>query len=232
MEVNEKKGSTHHTCMINKKYEAVLSIPKNQTKKNVLAIFLHPYGMLGGTMNEPIIKSCHQKLSRNLCICCLSFNFCGIGGSAGSADWFGNTDRNALLEVVQWGLKTTKCSSILLVGHSYGSLVGFSIAPQIDPICLGCILLAPPLGLLASFNFGHLVEKGLATTCPLLFILGTEDSFTRRTDLEKLLGDVHSKNKKAILIKGGTHTFTNHIEKVGNWVMRWVQKILNNQSTL
>lgn len=227
------KTSRHHVCMINKKYQAVLSVPKSTIKnnKNVLAIFLHPYGLLGGSMNEPVLKSCHQNLSKNLFISCLSFNFCGIGASRGSVDWFGNSDRNTVLEVVQWGLKTTKCSSIILIGHSYGSLVGFSICPQIDPICLGCILLAPPLGVLASFNFGHLVEKGLTTNCPLLFILGTADSFTSRSHLEKLLSDVHSKNKKAIIINGGTHTFSDHIGKVGNRVIRWVKQILNDHST-
>jgi len=219
-------SSSEHV-QINKKYEGLFTEPIWHTdKSHILAIFMHPYGLFGGKMQEPIIWNCHKAFASKG-YHCLSFNFTGVGRSKGNLDWWGNGDREAAKECISWGLQySTTCTSVVIVGHSYGSLVGFSILPDISALCIGCVLISPPLGNVASLGFGHLVEKGKNCTTPLFFVLGTEDQFTSLDALKSTMKKIPRPKLKALMVKNGTHTWDGMLEVVVDKVLLWVSQLV------
>jgi len=222
--VNQATSSGH--VQINEKYEGYLSEPLFLTKySHVLVLFLHPYSRFGGKMQEPVVRSCHNAFAQ-LGYHSLSFNFTGVGKSKGSLDWWGNGDRAAAQETIRWGLENTTCTSVIIVGHSYGSLVGFSLLPELNTLVQGCVLISPPLGTWSKMAFGHLIEKGIKCKHPLFFVLGSEDAFTSLPSLKETMKKLKSSKSKALLVKNGTHNWEGMTDVVVDRVVEWVGSIL------
>jgi len=143
----------------------------------VVVIALHPWGPLGGSMDDPHPTTvCRLFGSAGCSTVRLNFRS-GVGsGEASVAD---------VLAAAAWFLEPQEgreplATQVLIVGYSYGSLIGAAAAAAI-PQCIGWAALGPPLSYgwaLYLFNGSSLRARAANSEGrPKFLMVGTEDQF-------------------------------------------------------
>jgi len=200
-------------------------------------ILCHPWGPLGGNMDNYIILYL-AHFFKKLRITTLRLNF------AGSQIGRGNYQVKQVIEaanVLLSGDYDCPCnreeegndvsimppSCLLLVGYSYGSLITASATASISH-CIGCISISPPIGVmrfLLMFNHKyHAKQAKKRLDLPRLCIMGDKDNFTSISTIEKELLSYPKESTTLEIIKDVDHFFVGQtkmlVEPIENWLLK------------
>ncbi|KAI9315261.1 Alpha/Beta hydrolase protein [Dichotomocladium elegans] len=161
-------------------------------------ILAHPYGPLGGNMDNNVVVALHRYFSSKGYITA-SLNFRGSGNSKGRTSWTGMAERGDYQAVIHHLIDDAKPvpSSIIISGYSFGSMVAASMEPPPN-IPHSYLLISYPLGVqwalatIKSSFFAHQVDRVMANENAFI-VVGDRDNFTGvrsyRRWLEKQKGD-------------------------------------------
>jgi alpha/beta superfamily hydrolase len=144
--------------------EAATALPGPADARRGTAIICHPHSQHGGTMHNKVVTIIERSL-RELGLATVTFNFRGVGESAGAYD-DGRGETDDLIAVAAWVQQVRPGDALWLAGFSFGSYVAYRAAPQLAPRQL--ISVAPPVN---RWDFASLP----APACPWLVIQGEAD---------------------------------------------------------
>uniref|UniRef100_A0A7S2K855 AB hydrolase-1 domain-containing protein n=1 Tax=Zooxanthella nutricula TaxID=1333877 RepID=A0A7S2K855_9DINO len=170
----------------------------------VVVIALHPWGPLGGSMDDPHPTTVCRTLGKAGCST-VRFNFrSGVGsGEASVADVRG---------VAAWFVEPHEGSAplatqVLVVGYSYGSIIGAAAAADI-PQCVGFAVLGPPLDYgwaLYVLNASSLRARAARSAGrPKLVMAGSADQFCSERTFSDFAAEL-PEPKKAIYLQNVDH---------------------------
>ncbi|KAI9293624.1 hypothetical protein K502DRAFT_278127, partial [Neoconidiobolus thromboides FSU 785] len=169
-----------------------------------IAILLHPYGPLGGTMHDPLIVSLSRQLNL-LGYLVIRPNLRGSGNSGGRTTWTGSSEcedlylliksiflkeESLLKDIINTPITNFNCKKLMVLGYSYGSVIASKIngetSSEITTFYLA--LISYPYGYLwaltlfnsTKFNqyLKEAVELTKADEMKLFLCFGTRDQFT------------------------------------------------------
>jgi uncharacterized protein len=144
--------------------EAYAAVPEPTCARRGTAIICHPHPQHGGTMHNKVVTIVERAL-RESGLATVTFNFRGVGASAGSFD-DGRGETDDLLAVAQWVQGVRAGDALWLGGFSFGSYVAQRAAQSLPLRQL--ISVAPPV---SRWDFAALA----APACPWLVIQGETD---------------------------------------------------------
>ena len=107
-----------------------------------LVVVCHPHPQHGGTMHNKVVTTV-ARAAREQGLDSLRFNYRGVGESEGSYGEF-DGEREDFRSVVDWVLKETDKSRLVLAGFSFGSAIVATESAAIDQT-RHIILIAPPV---------------------------------------------------------------------------------------
>ncbi|KAL7321464.1 hypothetical protein PS15m_001228 [Mucor circinelloides] len=184
-------------------------------------IIAHPYGPLGGSMNNNVVIALQQYFkSKGYVTICM--NFRGCGKSKGRTSWTAMPEREDYMSVVDYALNDNalqeypRIHKLILCGYSFGAM----IANTVDCASVPCayLLISLPLG----------VMWALATTKASFFkkpphdktlcVYGDRDQFTRSSRFKDWCHN-------AICIPDADHFWMNFESLLVEQVDRWVQTL-------
>jgi alpha/beta superfamily hydrolase len=111
--------------------ETSLLVPSPAPSTRKAAVFAHPYGPLGGSLNDGVVQHLASTLLSHGYIVAL-FNFRGAGRSKGHTTWTGKAEREDYAAVAAWVVNFAAALQLedapqridlLLGGYSYGALI-------------------------------------------------------------------------------------------------------------
>lgn len=170
----------------------------------VVVIALHPWGPMGGSMYDPHPATATRAMGQAGCST-VRLNFrSGIGsGESSVAD---------VKAAAAWFLEPQDgdeplASQVLIVGYSYGSVIGMAAAAEI-PQCIGFVALGPPL----DYAWALYIRNGPSLLArakdsagkPKLLVVGTRDQFCSEASFSKLVTEL-PEPKKAEVLDGVDH---------------------------
>lgn len=191
---------------------------------DLAVIVTHPWGPLGGNMNNNVVLAIAVWFQR-LGITTMRFNFCGT--QIGRGDRQVEQVREAANFLLSGQHKTATSLSkskpsqesttktpkppsfILLVGYSYGSIISASASANI-PQCIGTVMVSPPLAVrhwLYMFNGNHHLEQARRRKVPLLMMIGSNDNFTTEDDFMDIVNTMPQNTTTGALLKEADHFF-------------------------
>ena len=104
------------------------------------AMVLHPHPLYGGSMHNNVVEAL-VRAAGAAGWAALRFNFRGVGGSSGSHDE-GRGEQDDVLAAAQWMAQRTP-GPLVLMGYSFGSLVGSAAAGRVAGLA-GGVWVSPP----------------------------------------------------------------------------------------
>ncbi|KAH8831256.1 Alpha/Beta hydrolase protein [Flagelloscypha sp. PMI_526] len=193
--------------------KGILTRDTSLSNPNKLAVLLHPWSWLGGSMRDPVLACVAESLVEQGWTL-IRYNTRGSGGSGGRGSFSGMSEGEDVVEVVKWGLHTVGDSvSRLLVGYSYGALIA-SLCPLIvNGVQVEHAFISYPLGvrgLLTFFKTAYYKSKilELVMNGRVFFVYGDRDEFTSLSSYETLLQELEAPDSGQImgcLVEGANH---------------------------
>ncbi|MFC6644400.1 alpha/beta hydrolase [Granulicella cerasi] len=164
------------------------------------AVVAHPHPLYGGTMHNKVVYHA-AKAFNSFGLPTLRFNFRGVGLSEGEhANGSGEIDD--VRAAVDWMDREFRLP-ILFAGFSFGSNIGFRA-------CCGDRRIAGLVGLGLPINAeGREYHYDFLPSCgpiPKLFVIGSEDAYAPREQLERELAKA-TDPKRTVWVKGADHFF-------------------------
>jgi len=183
------------------------------SSSNLAVIVTHPWGPLGGNMNNNVVLAIAVWFQR-LNITTMRFNFCGSQIGRGDSQVEQVQEAAKFLLSGQHLNNTTENKSkppkyILLVGYSYGSIISASASAGI-PQCIGTVMVSPPLAVrhwLYCFKGNWHLEQARKRKLPLLMIIGSQDNFTAENDFMDIVHTMPQKTTTGAVLKDADHFF-------------------------
>jgi alpha/beta superfamily hydrolase len=171
------------------------------------AVVCHPHPVYGGDMDNAVIATVCDALSRHG-IAALRFNFRGTGGSQGTHGG-GREERNdarAALDFLasQAGFDPQR---LCLAGYSFGAVVALS-TPYPSLAALAAI--SPPLTPARG--------RGIQLACPTLLVFGERDRVAPAASLQRAGIDLPPGSRVAV-IAGADHFWWGHEEEAAKEVV-------------
>ena len=157
--------------------EAYAAVPEAECARRGAAIICHPHPQHGGTMHNKVVTIIERAL-RESGLATVTFNFRGVGASAGSFD-DGRGETDDLLAVARWVQTVRPGDALWLAGFSFGSYVALRAAQALPLRQL--ISVAPPVG---RWDFTALA----APACPWLVIQGDTDEVVDPAAVHEFVG--------------------------------------------
>lgn len=108
------------------------------------AVLCHPHPQYGGSMHDAVLDILAGALLADG-VCCLRFNFRGVGASEGRSSG-GSAEAEDLLAAAAWLRAEHAPDELWLGGYSFGASIVWQAAAAIDAQRL--LLIAPPVGLM------------------------------------------------------------------------------------
>ncbi len=167
--------------------EVATDVPETAVARAGVAIICHPHSQHGGSRHNKVVTIVERAL-RELGLCTVTFNFRGVGSSAGEYD-DGRGETDDLLAVAAWVQKALPQHALWLGGFSFGSYVALRAAAQLPLQQLICV--APPV---ERWEFAGLTPPN----CPWLVIQGEADEVV---DAEAVFAWVDSLTPKPALVR-------------------------------
>ncbi len=159
------------------------------------AVVLHPHPLYGGSMHNNVVETL-VAAAVDKGWGALRFNFRGVGGSSGEHDQ-GRGEQEDVLAAAAW--LAQRCPGpLVLMGYSFGSLVGAAAASRLDNLAAG-VWVAPPLIL------GNLPDWP-SDAGPLLMVTGDRDSFSSLEGLKEYAGRMGAR-VSLVVFENGDHFF-------------------------
>ena len=148
-------------------------IRPNAGSGRVGVVSLHPWGPLGGSLDDPHVRAVTQFFGKGGCATCRVQFRSGFGRGEASVD-----DAVAAAGAL---LAMAGVDRVVVVGYSYGACVAMRAAFRLAPggALAGWAALNPPLDyawFLFAWNWRHL-DDARATDCPKLLLHATADVF-------------------------------------------------------
>jgi len=208
---------------------------------NNLAVLLHPWSWLGGSMSDPVLLFlCDILKAKGFYT--IRYNSRGVGGSSGWRSFSGLQEGLDLQEVVQWALsQVSDVRHVLLVGYSHGSFVAAQHPVLPNPTRTSHILLSYPLDKRALLTFFHSNAHAIALKTlvqsdrsNILIISGDHDEFTTGESYKNWMGEIraypgNSRRLEAQLVPGATHFWRdNDADQLQQIVAEWLDKSLSD----
>jgi alpha/beta superfamily hydrolase len=184
---------------------------------DVAVIITHPWGPLGGNMNNNVVLAIAVWFQR-LNVTTMRFDFCGSQLGRGTRQVNQVKEASGFLlsgqHIRKPDSKTTTTHSkppiyILLVGYSYGSIISASASAQI-PRCIGVAMISPPLAVrhwLYMFYGNHHLDQARRSGLPLLMILGSNDNFTTEEAFMDVVETMPTNTTTGAVLKDVDHFF-------------------------
>eukprot|EP00929_Paragymnodinium_shiwhaense_P055540 TRINITY_DN27823_c0_g1_i1.p1 TRINITY_DN27823_c0_g1~~TRINITY_DN27823_c0_g1_i1.p1 ORF type:complete len:243 (+),score=55.18 TRINITY_DN27823_c0_g1_i1:112-840(+) len=201
----------------NQEVQAMVAVAQSP----VVVIALHPWGPLGGSLNDPHPATVCRLFGKAGCST-VRFNFrSGIGtGNANVAD---------VIAVAKWftepreGAEAPVAQKVLVAGYSYGSIIGAAAAADI-PGCIGYMCLGPPLDYcwaLYLFSGGAMQEKARASEGkPKLVLVGSQDQFCGVSSFNKFVSSLPEPKTSQVLEKCDHFEMYQHLPKlITEWIL-------------
>lgn len=180
-------------------------------ESSLAVIVTHPWGPLGGNMQNSVVLNVVQFFQR-LKVTTMRFDFCGmqIGRGYSQIDQVKEAANVLLKGKFLSSDEQTHPKHILLVGYSYGSIICASATASI-PECIGVIWIAPPLGvrrwLYLFAGNKHLAQAHKREDMPQLMIMGSKDNFTSVEDFERVVKAMPKDSTTSVVLEGSDHFF-------------------------
>ena len=197
------------------KLEGLLSIQEALPVRGGVVV-CHPNPLYGGEMDNPVVVAASEAAFAEG-FQTLRFNFRGVGGSEGiHADGIGEQDD--VRAAIEFLSSRGDRSSLILVGYSFGAMVGLPVAIE-DARVKGVVAIAPPLEM---YDFGFL--KG--SKKDKLVIVGNRDLYCpvgRLEEFYQLLEDP----KSLVVIQGADHFFSYHVNSLISPLREFFRKSLS-----
>ncbi|KAN0028954.1 hypothetical protein ACTFIV_010822 [Dictyostelium citrinum] len=209
--------------------------PENKTTngnlcEGVAIVVTHPHPMLGGSYRNNVVLGIVDYISTYLQIPTLCFNFRGVGKSEGKGSWFGSSERLDTIAAVDYLLSTKKLSTpvkhVIIVGYSYGSVIGSSIADTHDSV-KAFSSISYPFGPLTLMLLGSLLKYALNSPKPKLFLTGDSDNFTSVSTFKKRMSEFkHSTNLETKIFDGDVdHFYGGNERNLAKEISKWIIKV-------
>jgi uncharacterized protein len=192
--------------------EAQLREP-NEGLRGAVAV-CHPHPVYGGTMDNRVVYRA-AKVAAEAGFAALRFNFRGVGRSTGQFDQ-GIGEKEDAAAAIRWLDGRYPTLDLAVIGYSFGAWAGLE-AGYSAPHVKALVGLGLPLNM---YNLDYL----LASAKPALYIVGTEDEFCSRENLDRFARRLPP-NSVLHRIEGGDHFFTDHIEVVPELVGDFFRKL-------
>ncbi|TPX35128.1 hypothetical protein SmJEL517_g02410 [Synchytrium microbalum] len=153
-------------------------------RHNVCVLVSHPYGPLGGNLRNNVVEAVvYECMKLGLSTC--RFNFRGCGKSGSRTSWNGTPELADMITMGTYCVEQMKCTRLLLVGYSYGSMMACAAAKALidnGVNVVGLVAISYPSSVMWFLTSGN----SSAFTAPLqalnktpkLFLMGTSDNFT------------------------------------------------------
>lgn len=182
------------------------------------AVVAHPHPLFGGTMHNKVVFHAMKALN-GFGIPVLRFNFRGVGTSQGEHDkGLGEAeDVRAALEYMKQSFNLP----LIFAGFSFGAATGLKAACP-DPEVKALISIGTPM---AADDRVYQYEYLENCDKQKLFISGDHDQFATRQQLADLVGRV-AEPKRLVLIAGGDHFFTGHLDEYRAAIEVWLRQTL------
>ncbi len=182
------------------------------------ALVLHPHPLYGGNMhNNVVLALVEAALAADLSA--LRINFRGVGRSGGRHE-DGVGEVADVIAAGDW-LQQTGPGPLVLMGYSFGSLVGAKAAEKLDNLA-GGVWVSPPLVL------GDLPPwpEGAG---PLLMACGDRDEFTKLDRLQRY-DDALGARSSLQLQPGGDHFWWGGESALNEWVGDYIRQLAGDLS--
>lgn len=199
--------------------EGEIRMPDGRTRGS--AVLCHPHPRHGGSMEHPLLWAIRGELvARGLAV--LSFDFRGVGGSAGS---FGGGRAEVRDVAAAVGKVRAQAEGPTIVcGWSFGALVAL-IEAIADPLVAGLALVGLPLGDTGLQLPPLPTDAELrAFRRPVLLLSGQGDQFSQRPDLETVARRLS--NAELRVVPGTDHFFWRREAEVGAAVADLAERVL------
>ena len=164
------------------------------------AVICHPHSRMGGDMDNPVVESVTQALSR-AGFSTLRFNFRGVGQSAGAFDE-GRGEQADVLSSVAF-LEAHGATEVLPAGYSFGAWVitGVLGGKPLSP----ALFVAPPF---AMFPFDFAALHGRVG----LIVCGDRDPYCPAAEARAMAAEVSCRLE---ILTGEDHFFGWGLDKLG-----------------
>lgn len=199
--------------------EGELRLPEGASRGS--AVVCHPHPRHGGSRDHPLLWAIRSELvGRGLAV--LSFNFRGVGGSAGTFGGGRTEIRDVAAAVGR--VHAEADGPTIACGWSFGALIALLEAIA-DPLVAGLALVGLPLG-----------DTGLqlpplpgdaelrAFRRPVLLLSGQGDQFSQRPDLEAVARRLP--NAQLEIVPGTDHFFWRREPEVAAAVAGLAERVL------
>jgi len=241
MKEKEKLPITENVFIPSKKrvkLSASIQFSVGHPNSSKAMIFTHPYPILGGNMNNPVVVGLFSYFAAHG-YTVVRFNFRGVGRSTGSSSWRGNSEKVDVQSVCEYLFQLSNESfksipkedipsieKILIVGYSYGAGIACATVNDFDKI-VGYVAISYPFGVysLLYFGNGNLLNLAKSSKKQKLFIMGTEDSFTSLNKFEHKFNEISDPKQKEI-VPGASHFWSGKEEqlKLARLIDNWIEK--------
>ncbi|EGC40249.1 hypothetical protein DICPUDRAFT_25367 [Dictyostelium purpureum] len=222
------------------KLEGLLSYVKSEKRtqppefcKDLAIVLTHPHPMLGGSFRNNVVLGVADYFTTYLQIPTLCFNFRGVSKSEGSGSWFGGSERLDTLAAVNYLLSLNNdvptIKKVLIVGYSYGSVIGSSIADE-HPDILGFSAISYPFGPLTLMLLGSLLPHASNSLKPKYFLIGDSDNFTSVSTFKKRLKDFKGDKLESKIFEGVDHFYGGNEKDLAKEIAKWICKVSINYS--
>jgi alpha/beta superfamily hydrolase len=199
--------------------QAHLREPEGYTRGSV--VLCHPHPVYGGTMDNKVIFRVSKTIAQ-AGFAALRFNFRGAGKSSGMYD-HGLGEKDDVAAAIDWVWKRYPGKPIAVLGYSFGAWVGLQVGCR-DSRVNAVVGIGLPLDL---YDFEYLVDY----SNPSLYIVGTEDEFCSRENLDDLARRLSSVSRIERL-QNADHFFSDRIEEVQKIIESFFSDLLQNRALL
>ncbi|KAI8996737.1 Alpha/Beta hydrolase protein [Gaertneriomyces semiglobifer] len=198
-------------------------------RKETCVILAHPYGPLGGNLNNNVVEALFRNFAEKGFMT-VRFNFRGVGGSTGHTSLRGKGEQEDVLSVCKYVVDRPSLApkKILLCGYSYGSIATSAVASKI-PELAGIIFISYPSGVLwflTMFNGNACVQslRAISPQIPKLFLHGGRDNFTSKVAFTKLVDSLPTVNRTCVVLPDDDHFFVGKESSLIGHVNQWLSK--------
>lgn len=185
--------------------EGELHIPLRATAETTVpgVVLCHPHPLYGGTMTNAIVIRLRDRLLE-MGIATLAFNFRGVGASEGEYGE-GVAETNDVIGAMAYlrarpEVQADRCG---IVGYSFGAVMALKAAAVLgDVTACGLVGFATEVDEDGLGEVAHLSQ----VKCPLIFVSGTEDIYSKPDGLSQLVAD-HNLTAQVVPLEGVDHFF-------------------------
>ncbi len=173
------------------------------TLEGELHIPLRAHPLYGGTMTNAIVIRLRDRLLE-MGIATLAFNFRGVGASEGEYGE-GVAETNDVIGAMAYlrarpEVQADRCG---IVGYSFGAVMALKAAAVLgDVTACGLVGFATEVDEDGLGEVAHLSQ----VKCPLIFVSGTEDIYSKPDGLSQLVAD-HNLTAQVVPLEGVDHFF-------------------------